>query len=87
MDPIRITAAELESMKNTDLLSLKPDTLVDIREVTIDTNQPKLDRLRDFLIQIKNPYCFKVGDVIVKVQFANDGLSLEEKLKNYFLSL
>lgn len=87
MDEKKITTAELENMKNIDLLSLNPNMLVDIREVSIDNNQPKLDRLRDFLMQIKNPYYFKVGDVIVKVQFSNEGLSLEEKLKNYFLSL
>lgn len=34
---------------------------MDIRDVEIDPEQPKEERIKSFIRQIKNPYCFKVG--------------------------
>ena len=47
------------------------EELVDIRNVKIDRNLPSDERIRSFIEQIKNPYCFKVGDTVVKVSFAD----------------
>ena len=55
-----------ENINNTDnLLS----SLVDIRDVKIDKTLPTEERIKSYVKQIKNPYKFKVGDVIVKVSF------------------
>ena len=37
------------------------DELVDIREVTVDKDLPKEERIAAFLHQIKNPYRFRCG--------------------------
>ena len=47
------------------------EELVDIRNVKIDRTLPSDERVRSFIEQIKNPYCFKVGDTVVKVSFAD----------------
>jgi len=39
----------------------KVEGLVDIRDVVIDRDLPKEERIKSYLQQIKNPYCFKVG--------------------------
>ena len=40
--------------------------LVDIRDVVIDKSLPLEDRVKSYVEQIKDPYCFKVGDVVVR---------------------
>jgi len=55
--------------------------LADIRDVSVDQNLSKEERIAEFLRQIKNPYCFKCGKFTVRVQFADNGVSLEDCLK------
>ncbi len=59
------------------------EDLVDIRDVKIDINKPVQEKILDFIMQIKNPYFFKVGDVAVKVNFDNNGASFQEKFQNF----
>lgn len=73
----------LEAMRNVDPSTVDRDTLVDIRDVTINTELPKRERMIDFLKQIKNPYCYKCGKYVVKVNFSDTGISLEERLADY----
>ncbi len=59
------------------------EELVDIRNVKIDINKPVQEKILDFIMQIKNPYFFKVGDVAVKVNFDNNSASFQEKFQNF----
>ena len=59
--------------------------LVDIRDVSVDQNLPKEERIAEFLRQIKNPYCFRCGKFTVRARFANNGVSLEDCLKQILL--
>jgi len=77
----------LEVMKNIDLSTVDPDTLVDINEVVINTDLSREERIADFVRQIKNPYIYKCGKAIVKVSFADTSETLEDKLESYLLSL
>ncbi|KPU45028.1 hypothetical protein OXPF_15060 [Oxobacter pfennigii] len=60
--------------------------LADIRDVKIDLSLPKEERVKSYLVQIKNPYCYRYGDIIVRVSFADTEASLEDRLKQYLLS-
>ncbi len=59
--------------------------LADIRDVSVDRNLPKEERIAEFLRQIKNPYCFRCGKFTVRAQFADNGVSLEDCLKQILL--
>ena len=63
----------IEGMKAVDIQTVDPDTLVDITQISIDENLPKEQRIREYIRQVKNPYCYKVGDVIVKVRYSETG--------------
>lgn len=58
----------------------KKDTqpLVDIRDVKLDSGLEQTERIRSFLQQIKNPYCFKVGNVVVNVAYTEGGSTLND---------
>ena len=59
--------------------------LVDIRDVSVDQSLPKEERIAEFLRQIKNPYCFRCGKFTVRAQFAENGVSLEDCLKQILI--
>lgn len=77
----------LEQMRHTDVRLVDPAVLVDIRDVSVDTDLPRDARMQDYLDQIKNPYCFKCGKTIVKVSFADTGATIEDRLEKYLLTL
>lgn len=82
-----ITPEELEKMKNIDIRTVDPDTLVDINDVEVKTDLPKEERIKDYIQQIKNPYCYKCGKMIIKLSFADTDETLEDKMISYFKSL
>lgn len=52
--------------------------LVDIRSVEIDTSLPVEERIKSYIQQVKDPYCFRVGDVKVRVAFADTDRTLTD---------
>jgi len=73
---------ELKRMSQIDVKSVNPDELVDIREVQIDKNLNDEERIKDYIEKIKNPYVYKYGNYIVKLEFDNEsGITLNELLE------
>lgn len=66
-----------------ELEHIDRDSLVDIRDVKIDTSLPKEDRMRDFIRQVKDPYLFRYGKYVVKVEFSDTDITLEQRLADY----
>lgn len=56
---------------------------VDICDVLIDKNLPVCQRAEEYEKQVKDPYHFRCGKVMVNLAFSSDGPSLEKVLKNY----
>lgn len=63
------------------------DTLVDIRDVKIDGSGSLDERLKSYVEQVKNPYLFKVGNVVVRVSYANTQATLNDNFVNLLSSL
>ena len=78
---------DLEQMKNVDVRTVDKESLVDITEVQIDGKIPQKQRFEDFLRQIKNPYCYRCGNVVVKISFSETDATLEDRLEQYLKSL
>lgn len=73
----------IENLKNVNLQTVSPSELVDINTIHIDIKKDKLNRLKDFIQQIHNPYCFKCGTATVKVSFTDSGETLQDRLLLY----
>jgi len=87
MDEFDVTQLDFEKLRQVDVRTVDPATLVDIRDIEIDRSLPKEERQREFLKQIKNPYCFRVGKVAVSVSFAQNGVSFEQRMNHYLQAL
>ena len=69
---------DIKEFKNTE-------SLVDINDISVDKNLPKSERIKEYIRQIKNPYCFKCGDFVVKARHSNNGLSIEDCLQSIII--
>lgn len=74
-------------MKETNETNSDMSGLVDIRDVRVDRSLPVEDRIRSYVEQVKNPYCFRVGDVKVRVSFASNGRTLNDSFADMLTSL
>lgn len=76
-----ITLEHLEELKNVNVTKIDINTLVDIREVKVNQKLPQPERVADYIQQIKNPYCYRQGNFIVKICFSNSKVTLANRLK------
>lgn len=77
----------LEEMKAVDVRTVDPETLVDVTTIKIDENLSKEERKAEYLKQVKNPYCFRIGDVVVKNVYSNDGVTLQDRFEQFARTL
>ena len=42
---------------------------VDLKVLTIDKTKPIEERLKQFIMDVKNPYMVRVGDTLVRIEF------------------
>lgn len=78
---------DLDALKSVDIRTVDPSTLEDISTVKINPDLPFIEKAIDFLRQIRNPYCFTCGDMIMKVSHAETTTSLEDCMEGFYRSL
>lgn len=62
-------------------------SLVDIRDVRVDVSAPVKERMRSYVEQIGNPYLFRMGDVVVRVSYADTQATIDDSFANLIASL
>ena len=82
-----LSEMDLQELKQVDVRTVNPDTLVDIKEIEIDRTLPQGERIQEFIRQIRNPYCFRVGKVAVSVGYAEGGATFEQRMEHYLQTL
>lgn len=80
-----MTAEEHRKMLETDFADVKPEDLADISRIRIDRGKSREERIRQYLKQTGNPYLVRVGDTMVKIRFANNGISFEDAFESLLL--
>ena len=73
----------ISEMKNIDIRTVDKNTLVDINNIKVDQNLSPAERIKEFIRQIKNPYCYKCKDLIIKIKFEETNDKFEDILKKY----
>ena len=86
MEPCAYSMEQIEAIQNVDIRSVDPTGLRDIREVKVNTDLPKRERILDFIRQIGNPYCYRHGKYVVKVSFTDTDVTLEDRMLSYIRS-
>lgn len=66
----QLYASEYERLKNMDVRSIDPATVVDIKDIHIDDSLPPDERVLDAVRQMNgNPFFYRCGDILVKTSF------------------
>ncbi len=58
---------------------------LNLEDINIDSSKPVNDRIMSFISDIKNPYVYRVGDIIVNVTFGMEK-SLEDSMTRIILN-
>lgn len=76
----------VEEMKAVDIRTVHPEELVDITKLIIDKALEGDDRKAEFIRQVKNPYCYRVGNIIVKSSYSGEA-TLTERFQELVLAV
>lgn len=78
-----LTDIDMEKLKNLDIRTVDADSLEYIEKVKINTDLPVQERMKEFVEQIKNPYFFRCGKLIVQVEYSDTNKTLHDCLKEF----
>ena len=70
-----------------DVRKVERSSLRDISEVTIDTSLPCASRVKSYIEQIGNPYCYLDNGLVVGIGYVDTQVSLQDRLKSYACNL
>lgn len=76
----------LDTMSYIELKDIDPELLQDILEVKV-SGETASQRLENYMAQVGNPYCFRVGNTPVRISFKSCEETLDKKVRTYFLGL
>ena len=82
-----MTAGEYRALLAVDFEDVEIGSLTDISGIRIDKGLPLEKRRQQYLRQAGNPYLVRIGNMKVKVRFAENGVSMEEAFENMLLSV
>lgn len=69
---------KLSELADVDITAVNKEDLVDVSGLTFDTTIPREQRAAQVFCKVKNPYCFRVGDMGVKLEFLDNAPPLED---------
>lgn len=81
-----MTQEQLTRLRDVDIRAVDPHTLVDRKTVHINEKLPREERIRQYVRDIKNPYCYLNEGVVVKVSFSDVKDTIEDRLLAYVRS-
>ena len=74
---------DLTKLASVDIQKVSKEELVDASGLCFDPQVPQELRAAYLLNAIGNPYCFRVGELGVKLEFAEHGPSLQDVLFSF----
>lgn len=66
-----------------DIDAVNKEDLVDVSGFSFDTTVPKEQRAAKVIAAVKNPYCFRVGDIGVKLVFPENAPPLHDVFADF----
>lgn len=82
-----LSSSDISILKSVDIRTVDKSSLVDLATIQIDSTKPVQERVQSFLQQIQNPYCFRIGDVAVKVNYKAEGPSFQQNFEDLLKSM
>lgn len=68
--------------KSSNIKFAQEKDIDELKNIKINTNKTKLERIMEFLQTVKNPYMFMINGIKVKFEFAKDGPDINDCIEN-----
>lgn len=78
-----MTMEELQRLQEADIMTADRAQLTDICTLEIEKHRAVKDRIQSYLEQVGNPFLVKVGDYVLKLNYADNGRDMEERMMEY----
>ena len=75
--------SDIAALGNVDIQKMNKEELTDVRGMELDVSVPRQVRAEYILKMTGNPYCFRVGDLGVKLEFMDSAPPLQEILSDF----
>ena len=73
-----IGQTRIEEMRSANIRAVNRKTLPDMSGFRFDNTLPREERAKRIYAASKNPYLFRLGDMVVKMEFAEKGPALQD---------
>lgn len=80
-----ITSALIDRLMSVNMETVDTETLADISTLEFDNSLPIEKRPAYVLEKLKNPLCFRCGDVGIKLEFDDTAPPIQEVLTNFII--
>ena len=80
-----LNTKKIDELRNVDIGGVDKNTLADISRVKFDISLPQDKRMARVLRTVKNPYCFRYEDTIVKIEFADNAPALQDTFAGFLI--
>ncbi|MCL2508923.1 MAG: hypothetical protein FWF05_07085 [Oscillospiraceae bacterium] len=78
---------DLEAMRNVDIRTVDSASLSEISDIDIKPDLPFIQKALDYLRQTKNAYCFRCGDVTIKISHSKKATSINDCMEGFFQTI
>ncbi len=82
-----MTAHEYRKMLEVDFSDTNISEMPDLAKVKINPDKSQIERQKEYLKKVGNPYMVRVGNMKIKVRFANNGISFNQAFENLLLNI
>ena len=76
---------QLNKLQNVDIRTIDKNTLEDMSGFQFDNSLSHHERVGQLLTSLKNPYCFRVGQTSVKLEFSDNGLPMQKVIAGFLI--
>ncbi|OPX43745.1 hypothetical protein CLHUN_22250 [Ruminiclostridium hungatei] len=80
-----LTLEMIDDFMSVNMNTVDVGTLADISTLKLDNSLPKEKRMDYVLEKLKNPFCFRYGEMGIKLEFDDNAPPIQEVLANLLI--
>lgn len=80
-----LTLKMIDDFMSVNMNTVDVGTLADISTLKLDNSLPKEKRMDYILEKLKNPFCFRYGDMGIQLEFDDNAPPIQEVLTNFLI--
>ena len=80
-----LTTKQFDALKNVNIETVEKEKLADVSRMQFDHSLSKTQRMTHILELTENPYCFRYGDIGVKLEFTDDARPLQDVMIDFLI--